>query len=357
MSVAASPSIAPQILIERATYGWTADLLSSHKKAVQKQIFDLQAIRQRRAVGLAVSQADNRKLRDLPTLQDDLKRLNRLRAGFVDVREHVQRRVELAGGGILFFGGARPERELPSWARVTLAGKETVGIDVDGVDDLNAMFGDPTPGQDKLLSIEYLIVGHDAERRTEAEEATTSGFEANFINQKKGRLETIVTDDPEGRGACDDFVLLGIPTIMPTVEVRVASYGHPTNPKQVWNVTSELRALATEQGGSRLHLDTDLDLFAHFGDPCPGTRKKLTVRYYVRGFHGCTRVDEGIQNHLSTDISLGYLGGADDPFGDKAPKNARQIEIDKIQKLRLVDATGASTDLGPSPYAHLGRAW
>ena len=98
MSVAASPSIAPQILIENATYGWTPDLLAGRKKATQKKIFDLQAIRQRRSVGLAVSAADNRKLRELPELQDELKRLNKLREGFVDIRDHVQRRVELAGG-------------------------------------------------------------------------------------------------------------------------------------------------------------------------------------------------------------------------------------------------------------------
>ena len=59
-------------------------------------------------------------------------------------------------------------------------------VDPTVADDLNAELGDPTPYQTKLLHIEYLIVGHDAERRTEAPEATASGYEANFIMQRKG---------------------------------------------------------------------------------------------------------------------------------------------------------------------------
>ena len=103
----------PQILILSATYGWTEKLLADRKKATQKKIFDLQAIKERRRVGLAVSQADNRKLRGLDALKNDLRKLNTLRVGFVDVKESVQRRVELCGGGVLFFGGARPTREIP----------------------------------------------------------------------------------------------------------------------------------------------------------------------------------------------------------------------------------------------------
>ena len=122
-------------------------------------------------MGLAVSAADNKRLREMPKHARELKRLNDLRVGFVDVREHIQRRIELAGGAVLFFGGSTPNDELPSWARVTLAGKEHLGIDLGAVDDLNAIFGNPTPGQTKLLSIDYVIVGHDAERKTEASES------------------------------------------------------------------------------------------------------------------------------------------------------------------------------------------
>ena len=41
MSVAASPSVAPQILIENASYGWTEELLDTWKARYHKDIFDM----------------------------------------------------------------------------------------------------------------------------------------------------------------------------------------------------------------------------------------------------------------------------------------------------------------------------
>ena len=41
MSVAASPSVAPQILIENASYGWTEELLDAWKARYHKDIFDM----------------------------------------------------------------------------------------------------------------------------------------------------------------------------------------------------------------------------------------------------------------------------------------------------------------------------
>jgi hypothetical protein len=354
MSVAASPSVAPQILIENASYGWTEELLDQWKARYHKDIFDMQAIRAKRTAGLALTREDNNRLRKLPAIEEKLKKLYALKPGSVDATGLVQRRVEACGGSLLFFAGDRPEEELQSWASVEL---QKLQVDPSVADDLNEALGDPTPYQTKLLHIEYLIVGHDAERRTEAPEATASGYEANFIMQKKGVVERVLTNTEEGKAFCGEHVLIGIPTIMPTVEVRYASYGHPTKPKFNWNVTEAVKWLANAQGGSRLHLDTDLDLDETFGDPCPGMRKKLVIRYYVRGFHGCTRVDEDPMDYLSTDIQIGYLPTADDPFGAKPPRNATQIAVDEIQKLRMVDATGRSTEVKEGKYTHLGRAW
>ena len=128
---------------------------------------------------------------------------------------------------------------MQSWASVEL---QKLQVDPSVADDLNEALGDPTPYQTKLLHIEYLIVGHDAERRTEAPEATASGYEANFIMQKKGIVERVLTNNEEGKAFCGEHVLIGIPTIMPTVEVRYASYGHPTKPKFNWNVTEAVRS-------------------------------------------------------------------------------------------------------------------
>ena len=239
MSVAASPSVAPQILIENASYGWTEELLDEWKARYHKDIFDMQAIRAKRTAGLALTREDNNRLRKLPAIEEKLKKLYALKPGSVDATGLVQRRVEACGGSLLFFAGDKPEEELQSWASVEL---QKLQVDPTVADDLNAELGDPTPYQTKLLHIEYLIVGHDAERRTEAPEATASGYEANFVMQKKGIVERVLTNTEEGKAFCSEHVLIGIPTIMPTVEVRYASYGHPTKPKFNWNVTEAVRS-------------------------------------------------------------------------------------------------------------------
>ena len=50
MSVAASPSVAPQILIENASYGWTEELLDAWKARYHKDIFDMLVSASRRVV-------------------------------------------------------------------------------------------------------------------------------------------------------------------------------------------------------------------------------------------------------------------------------------------------------------------
>ena len=186
-----------------------------------------------------MTREDNNRLRKLPAIEEKLKKLYALKPGSVDATGLVQRRVEACGGSLLFFAGDTPEEELQSWASVEL---QKLQVDPSVADDLNEALGDPTPYQTKLLHIEYLIVGHDAERRTEAPEATASGYEANFIMQKKGIVERVLTNTEEGKAFCGEHVLIGIPTIMPTVEVRYASYGHPTKPKFNWNVTEAVRS-------------------------------------------------------------------------------------------------------------------
>ena len=90
MSVAASPSVAPQILIENASYGWTEELLDkawtcwSGGTVSHKDIFDMQAIRAKRTAGLALTREDNNRLRKLPAIEEKLKRLYALKPGSVD---------------------------------------------------------------------------------------------------------------------------------------------------------------------------------------------------------------------------------------------------------------------------------
>ena len=53
MSVAASPSVAPQILIENASYGWTEELLDQWKARYHKDIFDMLISASRGAAALS----------------------------------------------------------------------------------------------------------------------------------------------------------------------------------------------------------------------------------------------------------------------------------------------------------------
>jgi hypothetical protein len=55
MSVAASPSVAPQILIENASYGWTEELLDAWKARYHKDIFDMLLSASRRVVVVSFS--------------------------------------------------------------------------------------------------------------------------------------------------------------------------------------------------------------------------------------------------------------------------------------------------------------
>ncbi|KAH8070038.1 ubiquitin-protein transferase [Aureococcus anophagefferens] len=162
----------------------------------------------------------------------ELKRLP-TSASAVDVREHIQRRIRLAGGAVLFFGGSTTTK-LPSWARVTLAGKGTSASTSAPVSDLNAIAGNPTPGQTKLLSIDYVIV---------------------------------------------------------------------------WNVASEIAWLANQQGDGA-STSTRPCRSRLFGDPRVGMRKKLTIRYYVRGFHGCTTTGQPVHVALVPGVraEAGHFG-------------------------------------------------
>lgn len=57
-----------------------------------------------------------------------------------------------------------------------------------GVDDANAIFGNPCPGLRKELRIKYVCLGNDVDMETESEELTTRGFQRNIIAHLNGEL-------------------------------------------------------------------------------------------------------------------------------------------------------------------------
>ena len=60
-------------------------------------------------------------------------------------------------------------------------------------------------------------------------------------------------------------------------------------------------------GGIYLHVYTSTftSLIHIFTDPCPGTRKTLTVEYVTRGFNGNLRIREK-DGYLVAALELGY---------------------------------------------------
>ncbi|KAJ8601585.1 hypothetical protein CTAYLR_005246 [Chrysophaeum taylorii] len=345
----AAPSMAPQIIIDAATYGWTEASLAERRKAVQKQMFDVQTLQVRRSMGLPLSADDSKRLRQLPEIERSLELLDGVRLCHNDVADILQRRVEDAGGGHILYLGGRADDDVPDWARAALEPREP--------DDLNAIFGNPLPGEPKLLKIEYTIVGHDADRRADAPENVSSGgFESNFIKQRKGSFAAVVEDDARGRGTIDASLVLGTPTTLPPIEICYASYGHAADPTQAWDVTAEIKVVVNAFGGRRIYIsaqDSLADLFG--GDPCLGTRKKLTIRYHVRGFRGCCRIDEKPLNHLRTHLAIGFVQDNADPFSPVPRRPYRDESIERNMRLRMPPRRDSPTT--SSPYAHLGAAY
>lgn len=350
----AAPSMAPQIIVDEATYGWTEAIVAERRKVLERQLYDVHNLQHRRSMGLALDASQSKRLRTLPHIQQSLHAVNNTTLGHVDVTEILQRRIETDGGHILLLRGKNRNEKLPDWA--AHVGRES------SPDDLSEIFGNPLPGRSKLLKISYTILGHDADNRTEAPEVTSSGYESNFIKQKKGVLIAEVNaDDETGRAYLKEALLLGVPTTLPSIEVCYASYGHPVDTTRVWDVTVQMKKVVAKHGGRRIHVSTSESLSDLFGgDPCRGARKMLKIRYCVRGFRGCCRIDESPSqpNRLRTDVAIGFVSEGSDVFLNSTRQyqqsTYRSECIERNMLLRRPMKNDNGTLLGPSPYSHLG---
>ena len=101
-----------------------------------------------------------------------------------------------------------------------------------------------------------------------------------------------------------DFELQA-PNVLPIIEIGNASYGHPTDPKHIFDVTPEMRRIVTKAGGYRIHLSKEESMWHIFNDPARGIRKKLNVFYSVRGYMGNVRIRTKF-GKLQADCELGY---------------------------------------------------
>ena len=96
-----------------------------------------------------------------------------------DVTDLVQRRIEQYGGGTVLYLAGRDADGVPEWAKAIGVDRDGDGDvdsdDGDALDDLNAIFGDPTPDQPKLLNIVYTVLGHDSDKQVRASSSLAPG--------------------------------------------------------------------------------------------------------------------------------------------------------------------------------------
>ena len=157
----------------------------------------------------------------------------------------------------------------------------------------SALFScNPMPQQPKQLSIKYEIPGHDAEKTANSEEVTPAGFQRNFMRTNRGKYVLEVDYVP---GGAEEAILetdfeLEAPNVLPIIEIGNASYGHPTDPKKMFDVTPEVRRVVTNAGGYRIFIDKKESMWHLFNDPARGIRKKLHIYYRVRGYMGNVRI-------------------------------------------------------------------
>ncbi|CAM9373295.1 unnamed protein product, partial [Choristocarpus tenellus] len=201
VNISSTPILAPLIIVQSATYGQTREGMDRHTKAVQKELNDLLSLQNRKDIGMVLTRDEIKRLHRIRPLIDDLNCLNVMQPLHYDVSAKVQHIIEAMGGGTLELVASR--------------------------EDLNGLFGNPSPGQKKELRIKHLVVGHDCEQKTSLEEVTTNGYQRNFILQQKGEV-------------------------------------------------------VVQQGGESLQISCQDSLSDLFEDPCRGVRKKLKISYIAR---------------------------------------------------------------------------
>jgi len=275
-----TPIISPLILIEQATYGVTHFTKQEKMNEIERELFKLSSIHHKKRSGLPVKKEELAKLWKVEGLKKWYDYWDTAPEESVDITGRVQQMVEETGGQMLEIN------------------PETI--------DLEAEFGSPLPGQHKVLHIEYSIIGHDSEMLTSSEEVTENGYPKNFIRQKKGlELVTVLEDEEHSIPTLQEHIQITAPRCLALIECDKAVYGHRFDTRRVYDVTAQVNGRILRSGGHQFFIDDCEELNMIFGDPCPGVRKKLWVKYCTRGFAGSMRV-ENINDYPQSTIQLGY---------------------------------------------------
>lgn len=162
-----APAIAPILYISSAFYGVTPSSRKDRLDLIHRELRKIDLIEHRRSQGLPVQPDEVRLLRQRPKFVKQREMFLNSPTKFIDVSMKLQRMAD--------------------------EGKYQLTLDKLTFDP-NHVFGNPLPGQPKILEVMIDCQGHDAERLTTTHEMMDTGFSRNFITVKKHRFNIMVED-------------------------------------------------------------------------------------------------------------------------------------------------------------------
>jgi hypothetical protein len=277
--ISASPTVAPIIYVQTATYGITPTARRDRLDVINKDLKKIAYIEHRIREGFKIQAEDMKLFKSKRFLQEQKELFTHLPTNFIDVSVKLQ----------------------------TLADKGGITLTLDRQSfDPNAVFGNTSPGAPKILEVLLDCQGHDSERTTDSIEMMDTGYSRNFITVKKARYNIIVDDDPvTGAGIMRESLEFRTDVAQPVIIITRATYGemsaHDTS--KIIDVTNDIQA---QVQGRELIIERDVNLNKLFHwDPSPGKRKHLNIQYLTKGFTGNVRVREKSDCLVAT-IELGY---------------------------------------------------
>jgi hypothetical protein len=135
-------------------------------------------------------------------------------------------------------------------------------------------------------------------------ETSSSGQQTMSINFQYGSTAAAASKAPPSMlSRMDSDLIFETANGAPMIKIQRALYGHKTNLSKAFSVTSEVQNMVD---GSKLILDSDIDLNTLFGDPTPGVRKWLQIDYTMLGFLGNLRIRDRGDGCLVAAVELGY---------------------------------------------------
>ena len=277
--ISSSPTVAPIIYVQTATYGITPTARRDRLDYINKQLKKVAYIEHRIREGFRCQAEDVKLFKSKKDLVAQKELFMNLPTNFIDISVKLQKIADKGGIALLLD-------------KLTF--------------DPNFTFGNPSPGTPKILEVLLDCQGHDSERTTDSVEMMDTGYTRNFITVKMSRYNIVVDYDPvTGAGVMRESLDFKTELGMPVIIITRATYGEMSanDTSKIIDVTNDIQAQVV---GRSLTIEREVNLNKLFHwDPSPGKRKHLKIHYLTKGFTGNVRVREK-EDCLVAGIELGY---------------------------------------------------